>query len=178
MGRDADRRADRRQALAEVILEAEAAIAVIEEDRPGTELLETARAIIPGLRACIAQCRAMPKKTLPDIEAANHVAVHIEKAAARAYVAARCYPYMNLVFDAASYCGVATEAIQDAAKKRAAAGKGGKKSHEEDRALLAEFREWYLERRAAFKTKDEAAEAGTKVFRLSFETLRQSLTGI
>lgn len=85
---------------------------------------------------------------------------------------------MNLVMDVGSYCGMATMAIQAAADKRAAAGKGGKKSQQDAQTLLAEFRVWYLTRKGEFKTKDEAANAGTRVFPLSFKTLRQSLTGI
>lgn len=178
MGRDADRRAVRKQALADVIRDAEAAIAAIEEDRPGTALLEAARATVPGLRGCIDRCRAMPSRTLPDIEAAHYAALHIEKAAASAYVAARCLPSMNLVVDVGSYCGMAAMAIQSAADRKTAAGKGGKKSQQEAQTLLAEFRAWYLTRKGEFKTKDEAASAGTRVFPLSFKTLRRSLTGI
>lgn len=175
MGRDADRRASSRIRLQSTLRKAEEEIADIEAERPGTALLQEAREMLPALQGAITQCRAMPAKTLTDIEAARRVADHVERAAVWVRIAARDYPSWNFLMNAASYCGMATAFLQCAATKKAAAGKGGTTSQRFFHGLKEEFLAWHDANRARFPTKDVAAEEGAKKFGLASKTLRDVL---
>lgn len=113
-------------------------LAAIEEDRPGTVLLEKARVLVPVIRDAITRCRAMPAGKPPEAREVKYVALHIEKAAQRAHAAARSYPMEGFIWDAACYLYGASLSSDGAADRAAERAKNGHREEPEPGSMKAE----------------------------------------